>query len=384
MRKWIIPALILTVGIIGFFTWQNGRQATAESAPDLIALLSEPAADTFTRATIPNNIELPRDLGPHDDYQTEWWYYTGNLSATDGREFGFQFTIFRRALEPPTNQPTNDDQPTSAFRTSQIYLAHFALSDIENNEFYHAERYGRGGAGIAGAQAEPYRVWLEDWQIMQDGETIRLVADADEYALDLELTQTMPVVLHGEGGLSAKSLEVGNASYYYSQIHQQAVGTVRIGAEAVAVTGAVWKDHEYSTSVLAEGAIGWDWFSLHIDDGSALMLFQIRREDGSIEPTSSGTFVYPDGTTESLALADWEIEVLDTWRSDGTDSDYPSEWTLTIPKLELSISGAPKMADQELRTSSGAYWEGAVRFGGERGGSAVSAEGYIEMTGYAR
>jgi predicted secreted hydrolase len=200
-------------------------------------------------------------------------------------------------------------------------------------------------------------------------------------ALDLLLEETLPPVLHGEGGLSKKGYEPGNASYYYSIVQQESSGIVTVGGESFAVTGLSWKDHEYSTSALSPGSVGWDWFSLQLDDGSALMLFQIRREDGSLEPASSGTFIYADGTVQSLAKEDWQLEVLDSWTSPTSGAEYPAAWRLSVPSLGLSLQGEPLMANQELNVST-IYWEGAVAFDGQRGEQPVRAQGYIEMTGY--
>ncbi|MGB1249696.1 MAG: lipocalin-like domain-containing protein [Candidatus Promineifilaceae bacterium] len=385
IKRALIGLILFALVLGGVWVWR-GRGVSAEApTSSVVASLSAPAADGFAKATEANNIEFPRDLGPHNDYQTEWWYYTGNLASETGREFGFQFTIFRRALELPQPNAEND----SNWRTDQVYLVHFTVSDIENGAFYHSERYSRGGAGLSGAQASPYRVWVDDWSVdeLADG-TIQMSAsgaqssEGEPYALNLNLTQTMAPVLHGKGGLSAKSLEAGNASYYYSLIQQQAVGTVQVGDETIEVRGKAWKDHEYSTSVLSEGALGWDWFSLQFDDGSALMLFEIRKAGGQVEAASSGTFVYPDGRTVDLALGDWELAVDRRWKSPNTDGNYPVAWQLEIPEVKLSIGGEAKMDNQELTLTTGAYWEGAVEFEGVREGAAISAEGYIEMTGY--
>lgn len=387
MRR-VIPLLLAVVLLgAGVWVWQQ-RSASAEPPPpSLITALSEPANEQFARATEPNNIEFPRDLGAHDAYQTEWWYYTGNLETENEREFGFQFTIFRRALAPVADSPNPDD--ASEWRTEQIYLVHFTISDIANEQFYYSERYARGGAGLAGATSSPYRVWLEDMEIAEqpDG-SIRLLAsaatdDGTPYSLDLSLIQTLPPILHGDGGLSAKTLEVGNASYYYSQVQQRAEGSITLDGEELSVTGKAWKDHEYSTSVLGEGARGWDWFSLQFDDGTALMLFQIRLADGGIEPASSGTFINSDGTTVPLAVDNWGLSVESTWRSVDTSGNYPSAWQLSIPEVGLELTGEAKMNNQEVQLSTGSYWEGAVEFVGNRDGVPVSAEGYVEMTGYA-
>jgi predicted secreted hydrolase len=358
----------------------------------LVSLLSEPDPGAYEQALLPNNIEFPRNLGEHPGYQTEWWYYTGIVATENGRQFGYQFTIFRRALSPlPEFKATLEQlDETSEWRTNQLYLAHFTISDIADSDFYKAERFSRGSLGLAGAQSVPYRVWLEDWQVYETGpDSVRITAHTDEMALDVTLRQTIPPVLHGDGGLSQKGPERGNASYYYSIVQQETEGTVTVQGEQFAVTGLSWKDHEYSTSVLSAGAIGWDWFSLQFDNGTALMLFQIRNEDGSIEPFSSGSFIDKDSSVTPLSHEQWELTVLDTWTSPDSGATYPAGWRLTIPELGLDLTGQPLMPNQELTVST-VYWEGAVAFEGVMGVSrsasettAVRAQGYVEMTGYA-
>ena len=369
----IIFALLLAGGLVLWNFGAGSETAVAE------ATFLQVAEDTtgFARATEPNNIQFPRDLGPHDEYQTEWWYYTGNLADENGRQFGYQFTIFRRALTLDTVEDAASD-----WRSNQVYLAHFTVSDVANEVFYPHERFSRGAAGLAGAQAEPYRVWLEDWSVeeLPSGE-VRLLANGDDVALDLLLTQTLPPILHGDGGLSAKGPEPGNASYYYSQVRQETRGTVRLGEETVAVTGLSWKDHEYSTSALSDGAIGWDWFSLQFDNGSSLMFFQIRREDGTLEPFSSGSFIAADGTVTHLTREDWSLAVLDEWTSPTSGATYPAGWRIEIESLDLVLEGRPLMLNQELNVST-VYWEGASQFSGTLAGQPVSALGYVEMTGY--
>ena len=258
-RLWIIfivVGLIVVGFVVGRPLWAGDDTNVPEAA--LQTLPPAGSDEGFARATEPNTIEFPRDLGPHDDYQTEWWYYTGNLATADGRPFGFQFTIFRRALKPEgkstdftddidSGEPAKSgDSLSSDWRTEQVYLAHFTISDIEGGNFYPAERFSRGAAGLAGAQAEPYRVWLEDWTIEEvtPGQ-VRLRARTDDVALDLTLNQTLPPVLHGDGGLSVKGPEPGNASYYYSIVQQQAEGTVMVGEQSFDVSGLAWKDHEW-------------------------------------------------------------------------------------------------------------------------------------------
>ena len=376
----------LLAAVAAIVWWAAPETAAGEGAQaSLLPLLSETGAAGFARATEPGAIRLPRDLGPHEAYQTEWWYYTGNLETGDGRAFGYQLTFFRRALQPPAAEAAatgSDGDAESDWRTNQIYLAHFTISDVANGDFYERERFARGAAGLAGAQAEPYRVWLEDWSVEEVAPNeVRLVAETGEVGLDLRLRRTLPPILHGEEGLSQKGSEPGNASYYYSIVQQETAGVVTVGGRDFAVSGRSWKDHEYSTSALEPGAVGWDWFSLQLDNGAALMFFQIRREDGSLQPQSSGTFVFPDGTTEHVGLGEWQLEVTDRWTSPASGATYPAGWLIRIPSLDLVLEGEPLMADQELNVST-VYWEGAVQFDGTWRGETVQAAGYVEMTGY--
>lgn len=386
-RRWLRPLLSLLFVLLAIGGLAQAARSNTPRPADIsstfITALSEPAAAGFARATEPNALRFPADFGPHPDYQTEWWYYTGNLASADGRPFGFQFTLFRRALTPPLSSPPAAGN-LSAWRTNQVYFAHFALSDIATETFYHSERYSRGAAGLAGAQAEPYHIWIEGWEVatQPDGRQ-RLTAIADGYALELTITQTMPPVLHGQGGLSPKSDAPGNASYYYSLVHQQVEGKVTLGEETVAVSGRAWKDHEWSTSVLPPGATGWDWLSLQFSDGAALMLFQIRLADGGLEPVSSGSWIAPDGRVTPLRLTEWTLRPTGFWRSPATGARYPIAWELAIPPLNLTLTGAAQMPNQELTFTSGAYWEGAVEWAGGKDGRPISAQGYIELTGYA-
>ena len=380
-RILIILAVVAAAAVALFYGWPSQAAVSTNASLESLLVDDGQTADSFARALIPDAVQFPRDLGPHEDYQTEWWYYTGNLQAADGRPFGYQFTIFRRALIPPSEMTVPDN--ASDWRSSQVYLAHFTISDIANEKFYAAERFSREAGGLAGAQSDPYQVWLENWSVQEESPgQVRLRAETGDVALDLLLQQTLPPVLHGEGGLSQKGPGAGNASYYYSIVQQETAGDLQIGTESFAVTGSSWKDHEYSTSALAPGSEGWDWFSLQLDDGSSLMLFQIRRSDGSLDPASSGSFIHPDGTVQHLALDDWQLEELDSWVSPESGAAYPVAWRLGLPELDLALQGQAMMPNQELNVST-VYWEGAVSFQGTRAGRPVTAAGYIEMTGYA-
>jgi predicted secreted hydrolase len=342
-----------------------------------------PGPDTsgFARVTEPRPFTLPRDHGPHFEYQTEWWYFTGNLSAADGRHFGFQLTFFRRGLTPG---PPPDGPGLSS---NQVYFAHFAITDVAAGRHVAAERFSRGAGGLAGATGEPFAVWLESWKadgLNRDGSSVRLSASDPEtsLSLDLELGATKPLVAHGNRGLSPKSEEPGNASYYVGHTRMTARGRLGLTADA-AVAGEAWFDHEWSTSALGPGAVGWDWFSLQLDDGRELMLFRIRREDGTVEAVSGGTLVDRDGRTRRLLRDDFSIDVLDRWTSPQSGGRYPSRWRLRVPSAEIDVLVEPWLADQEMRTSF-VYWEGAVRVAGRSGGKPCSGQGYVELTGYAR
>jgi predicted secreted hydrolase/threonine/homoserine/homoserine lactone efflux protein len=333
----------------------------------------------FARAAGPRSFDFPADYGPHPEYQTEWWYYTGNLDTVDGRHFGYQFTIFRSALVPPEDR---EDRPSS-WATDQVYMAHFAVTDVDAGRFHYFDRFSRGAAGLAGAQALPYQVWLEDWSVEElEPGVYHLRADQDGVAIDLRLADLKGPILQGDRGYSQKGPEPGNASYYYSLTRLASSGTVRVGETAYQVDGLSWMDHEFSTSALAPDQVGWDWFALQMDDGSELMVFQLRREDGTTNSFSSGTTVDPDGNTTRLGHQDFTVTANDAWRSPHSGATYPAQWTITVPSEDLVLEVTPHLADQELNVSY-TYWEGAVRVSGDRAGSAVSGSGYVEMTGYA-
>jgi predicted secreted hydrolase len=329
----------------------------------------------FEQAIAPIPLNFPQDFGPHETYQTEWWYYTGNLETDAGRPFGYELTLFRRGLKP---EPM---PPGSPWRSNQVYFAHFTLSDIQNQNFYPQERFSRGAVGLAGAQATPYRLWLDDWSIEEKAlGQVQLQARGDEVAVDLTLLLTEPV-LQGDRGYSVKGPEPGNASYYYSVVQQPTEGTVTVQGENYWVAGKSWTDHEYSTSALSEGTQGWDWFSLELEDGAALMLYGLRTADGSTTPESNGTYISPAGKVVHLAHQDFDIKVLEHWTSPKTKTKYPSKWNIAIPSLEIEAQVLPMMNNQELALST-IYWEGAVKLSGLYAQQPLAGQGYVEMTGY--
>lgn len=373
MNKKNLIFLLVSLSLATYFgiTLRKPAEETLPSA-SLVADLRE--SGDFTRADSPRDWDFPTDMGAHPDYQTEWWYYTGNLQTDDGQHFGYQLTFFRRALVADEQRTERD----SDWGTEQIYMGHFAISDVEAEQHEGFERFTRGSADLAGAESAPYRVWLEDWLVEEIGENqYRLVAQQGEFALDLVLNDTKGIILQGDEGYSQKGEDPGNASYYYSQTRMQTSGTVRTERGLFDVNGLSWKDHEFSTSALSEGQVGWDWFSLQLDDGSELMFFQIRRADGSIDPFSSGTYINPEGGTQHLDREQFEIRVRDEWVNPQSGGVYPSAWEVSIPSLNLELDIEPYFNAQEMDLSY-FYWEGAVKVSGMLSGS-----GYVEMTGYA-
>lgn len=333
--------------------------------------------DDYARAIAPYDWNFPADFGAHPDFLTEWWYYTGNVATEDGRHFGYQFTIFRRAITPESTETDSE------WRTNQVYLAHFTVSDIDDNAFYHDQRFSRGSADLAGATVDPvYRVWLEDWQIIalnEDASLVQINAVTDDFVINLTLEQAKPPALQGDNGLSQKSADEGNASYYYTLSRLITQGEITIGDEIFTVSGNTWKDHEFSTSALGTGAQGWDWFGLIFDNDTELMVGQIRLEDGGTEPAFGALMIYPDGTTEYLASDSFTITPTDTWISPHTGAEYPSGWEMTVTTSQqtFNFTVEPLMRDQELVDTDPSYWEGAVRITGD-----VTGYGYAELTGY--
>ena len=371
-RRFIaLSALFLPFAVFGEGT--EGQQSR------LSGLLSSDDDAGFEKAIDPREFVFPDDHGPHPGFRNEWWYVTGNLDGDGGERLGFELTIFRFALTPAL------PDAESNWRSNQVYIAHFAVTDAGRERFYAAERYSRGALGLAGASADPFRVWIDDWEMgaVERGqpERWRLRATDPEFALDVTLTAAKPPVLNGIDGLSQKSAEPGNASYYYSITRWRTDGTLRLDDDEFRVSGLSWLDREWSSSALAADQLGWDWFALQLSDGSELMFYNLRKLDGSQDKHSGGTWIDADGTSRHIDRDEIDIAVTDTWDSPA-GGRYPSAWTLRFPDQGLSIDIRPVMADQELFTTV-RYWEGAVDVQGERQGAPIEGRGYVELTGYA-
>jgi predicted secreted hydrolase len=384
LRIGVSAALLVALMIAGWAVLRP-PEARSEARATVAGLQRDANSDRFARALQVRPFEFPRDHGPHDDYQTEWWYYTGNLLDPSGRHFGYQLTFFRRALVPPDERAQLAGRP-SAFAFNQVYFAHFALTDSAAGEHVSFERYSRGAAGLAGAQASPYRVFVEDWSaasIAADGDAtrVRLVAAQDGYAIDLTLTNMKPLVFHGDRGLSQKSPNPENASYYYSMTRLATKGRIVTPRGTFSVRGLSWLDREWSTSALDDDTAGWDWFSLQFDDQREIMFFKLRRKERGETNFAKGTYIAADGEAALLRQGDVQLDVLERWTSPHTGATYPVRWRMAIPRDGLEIEIAARIPDQEMRLTQ-LYWEGAVTFEGRSSDGPVRGMGYVEMTGY--
>ncbi len=361
----------------------DGTRNTGSVAADatrLGALRAGSLPPGFELVTAPTPFEFPRDHGPHPGFRHEWWYVTGHLDTPGGEPFGFELTFFRFALKPPASLPPADTQ--SAWRARQIYMAHFAVSDIGRKHFAVSERFARDALGLAGAQPDPFRVSLDDWSLgaTAKSKSWRLVAADKGYALDLEIDPAAPLMLNGDAGFSRKSDAEGAASYYYSIPRMSARGKLIRAGKSLDVQGAVWLDREWGSGALGADQQGWDWFALQLDDGSALMFYALRKRSGDRDPHSAGTWLSPDGKTLPLTNEAVQITPTSNWTSP-TGTHYPATWHLQVPKLNLDVTITPRLANQELNTST-KYWEGASLITGTRENKKITGKAYVELVGY--
>jgi predicted secreted hydrolase len=334
-------------------------------------------AEFAYRAALPGYVyQFPRDHFSHPDFRTEWWYYTGNVRAAGGQRFGFELVFFRQA------QRRGETENKSVWRVDDLYLAHLALSDIDGKRFVSHKRLNRAGPGIAGVSFEKRRIWNGNWSSVWDSERQTLEATAEEFRFRLRLTPSKPFVIHGEKGVSQKAGGEGKASHYVSFSRLQVEGELETAGVRHAVTGRAWMDHEWFTHQLETSQAGWDWFSVQLDDGRDLMLFQLRRTDGSIDPYSAGTLIEASGKARHLNRDQFVLEPGRKWTSPRTATKYPVAWRVLVPSAELDLTCEAALDGQELvsdEKGSPNYWEGAVRYGGS-----ASGVGYLEMTGYDR
>ncbi len=341
----------------------------------LLLIVAVTAQAQFRQALPGYRFEFPRDHFAHPEFELEWWYYTGNLTAEDGRRFGFELTFFRNAVE-------RDEPASTVWDVDQLYLAHFAISDIEGQRFYKAERLNRAGPGLAGADLDRALIWNGNWQVAWQDDKQSLRAVSRDGALELELTPAKPPVINGENGVSQKADGAGKASHYITFTRLNATGSLKLGGENFSVDGTAWMDHEFSTNSMGADQTGWDWLSLQLDDGAELMLYRLRGADGSADSHSAGTYVGADGAAVHLNAEDFTMTPGALWTSPATGGSYPLEWRVAVPKLDLDLAVSTPLHSQEIVPTNGrgpTYWEGAIDVEGE----GVRGVGYLEMTGYA-
>jgi predicted secreted hydrolase len=367
----------------------KGAGASCSLIIALIAVFILTTGFAYQLALPGRKLIFPADHYSHPDFKTEWWYYTGHLESQSGRRYGFQVTFFRFGLR----DRQKDIKEAPLF--SELYMAHFALSDIGAKKFTFRERINRGLAGNAGvrgiagnagAATDRFHVWNEDWKVEGDEKNHVIQVNDRGTQLRLGLRSTKAPVLHGQNGLSQKGEGEGRASYYYSLTRMQTDGELTIDGKSEKVRGFTWMDHEFGSNQLREDQVGWDWFSIQLDNQSELMLYLMRRKDGSADPYSSGTLVSADGASKNLSLKDYRIEVLQRWKSPTSGATYPMKWKVTIPSEAIELEIAPAFPEQELithRSTRVTYWEGAAQIRGINRGKPVGGNGYVEMTGYA-
>ena len=363
--------------------WGWGLRALAPKlggvcAAILVALGSAFAQPGWKNASPDHRFEFPRDHASHPDSKIEWWYYTGNVATSTGRRFGYQVTFFRVGVD---HTPANP----SKWAVRDIFMAHLAVSDPDGKRYRFDERLSRGGPGLSGAATDRYRVWNDDWSAGLDADGRHAIqARSREAAVQFTLDEGKTPALNGVSGFSQKGAQPGNASNYYSLTRMPTRGTITIDGERFAVTGESWMDHEFGTSFLEPGQQGWDWLSIQLDDRRELMLYQLRRADGSRDPRSSGTLVEADGRTRHLTAADFTLATTGARFTAPSGATYPVGWTIGIPGEGLTLTVSTTLANQELLTLGAgvAYWEGMVQVAGRARGRPVTGRGYLEMTGY--
>jgi predicted secreted hydrolase len=341
-----------------------------------------PGAPAQYRTALPGyRYEFPHDHFSHPDFQTEWWYTTGNLRAADGHQYGFELTFFRQGVD-------RDPGKKETWDIEDLYLAHLALSDLDGGKFYHSERTNRAGPGLAGVDEQQKRIWNGNWEIRWRGEEETLSVVDEKFTLTFTLHSDKPPVVHGENGVSQKTAGAGHASHYVSFTRLQTRGKIEVAGRTIDVRGTSWMDHEFFTHSMEAEQVGWDWLSVQLEDDTELMLYQFRRKDGSSDLFSSGTYVDAKGRTVHLTAADFRLVATgEIWTSERTSATYPVAWRMEIPRLGLKLAATTLLKSQELAGGNKiapSYWEGAIAIEGTRGGASVRGVGYLEMTGYGR
>ncbi len=377
MLKYIFILIIALIAAL-YFAGTRNNEKPVYNTNGLSSLLASDDS-LFSKAIEVIEFNFPKDHGAHNDFKNEWWYFTGNLS--DGKkDFGCQFTIFRSAIDSGKADSESD------WATKQTYMAHFAITDISGNRFFYSEKFARGDGRLAGANSEPLRIWLNNWQVEGDyspGYSIpvfKIDAADSGYSIKLNLTPVKDPVFQGEKGLSQKGPEQGNASYYYSYTRLKTEGKIFLNGEEYNVVGFSWMDREWSTSALSPKQEGWDWFSLQFNNNTELMYYRLRNKDRSPDTFSHAVLIDSNGNKTKFNFDEIKLDIIKYWTSN-TGVRYPAAWKISISKIDLILDVSPMMQNQELDLYV-RYWEGAVNVEGIQSGKRINGKGYVELTGY--
>jgi predicted secreted hydrolase len=354
--------------------------ALALGSTTLASGARERTPDGFLNANVPWHFTFPQDHAAHDQFASEWWYYTGHVRARDGRRFGYELTFFRVALRPGQAPPAPGQ---SRWRGNQLYPAHFALTDEAGNTFFHTERFARAALGAGSASTTRLDVHVGNWWLRGPA-PFRMYASGDGVAIDFTDVADKPPAIHGHDGISKKAACDTCASHYYSMTRLHTTGTLTYKGQTMTVDGLSWMDHEFGSAELQTNQAGWDWFAIQLDDRRELMLYRLRQKDGSVTPESSGSLIERDGSVRYLPRNAFVIDATGTWRSPHTGGVYPSGWRVQVPAAKVDLTITPTVLDQELANTAGgvSYWEGAVDIHDTPSGKTIGV-GYVELTGYA-
>ncbi|MBX2860199.1 MAG: hypothetical protein KTR14_03125 [Vampirovibrio sp.] len=350
----------------------------------LILIVPLVHAAPFQQALPGYPYQFPKDHASHNNFKTEWWYYTGHLKTDAGKNYGYELTFFR-------SNPGIKNLPTKTnWALNNIYFAHFAVSDESGKKFFHTQKLGRGhskmDAGLFGAETDKYHVWTQNWQATLDKDTHHLAAATPEFGINLDLTPAKPLVIHGKNGVSQKASCKGCASHYYSYSRLNTHGTLHINGKSHPVTGQSWMDHEFGSNQLTDEQTGWDWFSIQLDNNMELMLYILRQKDGGADPNSGGTLINANGKSRYVPLTEFNVIPIDEWKSPRSGGTYPMGWKINLPEENINLTITPAFPNQELHTqipNGITYWEGACRVTGTVQGKKITGQAYVEMTGYA-
>jgi len=346
-------------------------------------------AEEFKRALPGRTFSFPQDHFSHPEFKTEWWYYSGHLRSEDKKSYGYHLTFFRTALRKEVSRKN------SKWTIRNLYFAHLAITDESKKRFEYREKISRGSFDEAGASEyksgeKAFRVWIEDWSAEINASSIQnhiLRAGDKEFGIELRLSSEKGPVIHGQNGISQKAKGEGYASHYYSITRLKTEGKIFLKGKVVSISGTSWIDHEFGSNQLREDQAGWDWFGIQLENGVDLMLYQIRHRDRKMDPYSSGTIVFHDGSQRHLTVSNFQVEAMDQWKSAKSGATYPSHWRIKIPGHQIELILSPTTKDQELVTNQSTrvtYWEGSVKVEGKSGSDRIKGMGYVELTGYAK